>query len=606
MKGKGGYLPIAGYAALGDGRTTALVGSDGSIDFLSLPFVHCPTTFGALLDSRKGGSFVLRPSERFDADRRYLERTNVLETTYTTRSGVVRVTEALTLHNGGLLPWVEIARRIEGLSGAVPMGWCVEPRFEWGQVEPKIGRRRGATVAEGGDLHLGVHSFNAGDARIEEGGIAGSFTVRPGSSALVVVCCTTEEPIPIPTRDEAERRLDGTIEAWRRWLQNSSYDGPWAEQVARSALALKLLVYEPRGSIVAAPTTSLPERIGGDKNYDYRYMWVRDTSFTLEAFMRLGLREQVHESFSCLLRSVRTTAPEIHPFYSVEGEPAHRSDVLEHLDGYRGSGPVLHGNAASRQLQLGSWGDLLETTDLYVESGNALDDDTGRLLAGCVDRLAVAWPDEDSGIWELHDDRHYTCSKMAAWMAFDRAVKLARTGQLPGQHVELWREERDAVERFVEAYAWSDEVQSYVEYPHSTVLDAALLRGARNGWPRVNAERFDATIDAIRERLDAGGGLLYRTTRTMDEEGAFVACSFWLAEAMARRGRPDDAATLFEQLIAYENDVGLLSEEIDPGSGEFLGNFPQGLSHLALINAAGAIQDARAAGASATADAAAR
>jgi GH15 family glucan-1,4-alpha-glucosidase len=607
VKRKGGYLPIAGYAAIGDGRTTALVGADGAIDFLSLPSIHCPTTFGALLDAKKGGSFVLRPSKRFDAERRYLERTNVLETTYTTKSGVVRVTEALTLQNGGLLPWVEVARRVEGLSGDVPMEWRVEPRFDWGRVEPTITRRRGATIAQGEDLHLGIHSFDAGDSLVGEGSIFGSFAARAGSRALLAVCCSTErQPIAIPTRDEVERRLDATTESWRRWLGGWRYDGPWADHVARSALALKLLVYAPRGSIVAAPTTSLPERIGGDRNYDYRYMWVRDTSFSLEALMRLGLPEQVQESFSCLLRSVRTTVPEIHPFYSVEGEPAHRSDVLEHLDGYRGSAPVQHGNAASRQLQLGSWGDLLETTDLYVESGNALDDDTGELLADCVDRLAVVWPDEDSGIWELHDHRHYTCSKIASWMAFDRALKLSDAGELPSVHADRWREERDAIERFVEEKAWSDELQSYVEYPRTKNLDAALLRGARNGWPRVSPERFDSTLEVTRERLDAGGGLLYRTTRTMHEEGAFVACSFWLVEALSRCGRVDDAAKVFEQVVAYENDVGLLSEEIDPASGEFLGNFPQGLSHLALINAAGAIQDARGAGASATADAAAR
>ena len=606
MKRRDGYLPIQGYAALGDGRTTALVGVDGSIDFCSLPSIHCPTTFGALLDAEQGGRFVLHPAGRFESERRYLERTNVLETVYRTSSGVVRVTEALTLQNGGLLPWVEISRRIEGLAGAVPMRWSVEPRFDWALVEPRISRRRGVPVAEGANLELGIHSFDAGEAEIENGRIHGSVEIRDGDSALLVVCCTEQQPIPVPRREDADRRLDDTVAVWRRWLDGWSYDGAWADHVARSALALKLLVYAPLGAVVAAPTTSLPEHLGGAKNYDYRYMWVRDTSFTLEALMRLGLPEQVHESFSCLLRAVRTTAPEIHPFYSVDGHPAHRFEELEHLHGYRGSKPVLHGNAASRQLQLGSWGDLLETTGLYVEAGNALDDDTGSLLAGCIDRLVVTWRDADSGIWELDDHHQYTCSNMASWMAFDRALALAEHGQLPGTHADRWRDERDAVARFVEENAWSEELRSYVEFPGSDALDAALLRGARNGWPRVNAARFDATVDAVRSRLDAGGGLLYRTSRTAGEEGAFVACSFWLAEALARRGRVDEATELFEQLLTYENDVGLLAEQVDPSSGDHLGNFPQGLSHLALINAAGAIQDAHAAGASAREDAAAR
>src|SRR4051794_1765805 len=289
VKRNGGYLPIAGYAAIGDGRTTALIGNDGSIDFLSLPSIHSPTTFGALLDAKKAGRFVLRLSEKFDADRRYADRTNVLETIYTTKSGVARVTEALTLQNGGLLPWVEIARRVEGLSGEVQMEWHIEPRFDWGRVEPRITRRRGTPIAEGGNLELGIHSFGAGEALVGEGAVFGSFTASAGSSALLAVCCTEDQPIPIPSRDEIERRIDETVEVWRRWLAAWRYDGPWPDHVARSALALKLLVYAPRGSIVAAPTTSLPERIGGGKNYDYRYMWVRDTSFTLDALMRLGL-----------------------------------------------------------------------------------------------------------------------------------------------------------------------------------------------------------------------------------------------------------------------------------------------------------------------------
>jgi GH15 family glucan-1,4-alpha-glucosidase len=605
VKRKHGFAPIESYAAIGDGRTTALVALDGSIDFMSLPAMHCPTTFGAMLDPERGGRFVLQPEGRFEAERRYLDRSNVLETTYLTKGGAVRVTEALALQDGGLLPWVELSRRVESLSGEVPMRWSVEPRFDWGRVEPSIVSRRGIPVAAGASLAVSVHSFDAGDPRLASGTVTGGFTARDGSSSLLTVCCTENQPIPIPLRHDAERRLDGTTASWRRWLDAWDYDGPWEEHLARSALALKLLVYAPQGSIVAAPTTSLPERIGGDKNYDYRYMWVRDASFTLEAFMRLGLPEQVHESFSCLLKSVRATAPDIHPFYTVEGEIAHRCDELK-LAGYRASKPVRHGNAALRQLQLGSWGDLLETTDLYVRSGSTLDESTAAMLAGCVDRLCTNWRDEDSGIWELDDLRQYTSSLFGAWMTLERAVGLAADGELPDDHVDRWREERAKVIEFVEAECWSEEAGSYVEAGGEPGLDAALLRGARMGWQHVSPERFGRTVDAIRRDLDAGGGLLHRTTREADREGAFLACSFWLVEALARTDRDDEAAALFEQVLGYENDVGLLSEQIDPSDGSFLGNFPQGLSHLALINSAGALQDARDAGASATARAAAR
>jgi GH15 family glucan-1,4-alpha-glucosidase len=606
MKRKNGYAPIAAYAAIGDGRTTALVAADGSIDFLSLPDMHCPTAFGALLDARRGGRFVLQPEGRFDAERRYVDRTNVLETTYRARDGVVRVTEALLLQNGGLLPWVEVSRRVEGLSGEVPMRWSVEPRFDWGRQAPAISWRRSVPIACGAGITIGVHSWDAGDPQIGEASVSGSFIARAGSRALLALLCTEEQPIPIPLRADAERRLDETVDVWRRWLGSWDYAGPWEDEVARSALALKLLVFSPMGAIAAAPTTSLPERIGGDKNYDYRYMWVRDASFTLEAFMRLGMPEQVQESFTCLLRSVRSTAPDLHPFYALDGTRATRYVEFDHLDGYRGSRPVRYGNQARRQLQLGSWGDLLETSDLYTQSGNAIDDATGELLGDCLDRLCLAWRDEDSGIWELDDRRHYTASKIAVWMAFDRGAKLADAGELPSRHADRWRDERAAAREFVEGRCWSDDAGAYVEFAGADSLDASVLRSVRCDWPRIAPERFDRTLEAVRRQLDAGEGLLYRTSRHVGDEGAFVACSFWLAEALARRGSVDEGAAVFERVLEHANDVGLLSEEVDPSSGELLGNFPQGLSHLALINAAGAIQDARDAGASAREGAAAR
>jgi GH15 family glucan-1,4-alpha-glucosidase len=406
----------------------------------------------------------------------------------------------------------------------------------------------------------------------------------------------------MPTREAVERRLRETADVWRRWLEAWEYDGPWHEEVARSALALKLLVYTPDGAIVAAPTTSLPEKIGGDKNYDYRYMWVRDAAFTLDAFMRLGLPEQVHESFCFLLRVVRKTAPELLPFYALDGTIATRKDELP-LRGYRDSKPVRYGNAAASQLQLGTYGDLIETAALYVEHGNSLGEETAEMLGKCLDRLAVVWEDNDSGIWELDDMRDYTASMLSVWMAFDRALGLVGRGELPSHHAHVWRSARERVRDFIEERCWSEELGSYAEYPGAESLDAAVLRGARMNWPSIAPDRFASTVDAVAERLDAGECLLYRTTRERDQEGAFVACSFWLVDALARLGRVDEAAARFERLLGHANDLGLFSEQVDPGSGELLGNFPQGLSHLAAINAAGAIQDARAAGASATAGA---
>jgi GH15 family glucan-1,4-alpha-glucosidase len=594
VKRKNGYAPIESYAALGDGTTVALVALDGSVDFMSLPEMHCPTAFAALLDAENGGRFVLRPRGRFDADRRYVDRTNVLETTYTTRDGVVRVTDALNMRGGGQLPWRELARRVEGLSGSVELEWCLDVRPDWGRADVGVRRVRDVTVFEGGGLEVGLHVWGVGGSS----DVTGTVTIAGGDRALLALVATHEQPIPIPGREEVERRIDDTIGGWREWLSNWSYDGPWEEHLARSAFALKLMSLEPTGALVAAPTTSLPERVGGDKNYDYRYMWVRDSAFTIDALMRLGLPETVHESFCCLLRAVRTTAPDLRPFYALDGTPAERCEELE-LSGYRGSRPVRYGNAAASQLQLGSWGDLLETTGLYLEHGNALDRETAALLAQCLDRLAVIWPDDDAGIWELDEFHSYTASNISSWMALDRGIELAEAGHLPTDHAETWREERERVRAYVEKQCWSDELGAYVEYAGADTLDAAMLRGARMRWDTISPDRLRKTVDAIRERLDAGGGLLWRRTGNIGQEGAFVACSFWLVEALARRGDVDEAASLFERLLTYENDVGLLAEQIDPSTGAHLGNFPQALSHLALINAGSAIHLAGGAGRSA-------
>ena len=604
MQRSDGFAPIGSYAAIGDGRTVALVAADGSVDFLSLPSIHSPTTFGALLDPDKGGRFTLAPTVDYEASRRYVGRTNVLETTYRTRDGAVRVTEALTLQDGGLLPWVEHARRIEGLEGSVPLEWRVEPRFDWGREAPEIERKADLLVASGAGLQLTVFSWDAGEVMGEEEALGGSFTAVAGQRAMLALVAAHQQPLHAPSRDHVEARLDATMRVWERWLGMWAYDGPWEDEVARSALALKLLVFAPNGGIAAAATTSLPEVIGGEKNYDYRYSWVRDSAFTLDALMRLGLPEQVHESFASLLRSVRETAPDLRPFYDLEGDEPSRAETLDHLRGYRGSRPVRYGNAARSQLQLGSWGDLLETASLYVSSGNVLDGETAEMLAGCIDRVAILWRDEDCGMWELDELRQYTTSNIAVWMAFDRALGLAEQGQIPDDHAPQWREERDRLRDWIEEHCWSEELGAYRGWSGEESLDAGVLRAARMSYPE--RERIGSTVDAIRGRLTAAPGLLYRTTEHVGREGAFVACSFWLVEALARLGRVEEACETMEQILPYANDLGLFSEEIDPESGELLGNFPQGLSHLALINAAGAVQDAAArdAGASATAGAA--
>ena len=586
-----GFAPIGAYGAIGDGRTVGLVALDGSIDFLSLPDLHSPTTFAALLDPERGGRFVLAPEERFEAERRYVERTNVLETTFRTADGAVRVTDALTLQDGGLLPWVEVARRVEGLQGSVRMRWSVEPRFDWGRAGTRIRMRSGTPVAEAGATFVAIHAWDAGDPGVADDRVGSTFETSAGSRALLALAAVEPGPVPFVRRDDVDGRIDGTCAAWRRWLDRLDYGGPWADAVARSALALRLLVHEPNGAIAAAPTTSLPERIGGDRNYDYRYAWVRDSALTLDALIVLGLRALVQESFGWLLRAVAQTEPDLRPFYALDGSVPTRLEELP-LRGYRDSRPVRYGNAAKSQLQLGCWGDLLETADLYVRDGNAFDDATGRRLADALDRLCVIWRDEDSGIWELPDLRHYTISKLASWTAFDRALRLVEKGQLPGDHADRWRAEREAVREFVETRCFSEARGAYTFYAGSQELDASVLRAARMGFADPAGERMAGTIAAVREELSAGGPLLYRYSGQEREEGAFLACSFWLVEALARAGRMDEATATMEELLPLANDLGLYSEEIDPETHELLGNFPQGLTHLSLVTAASAVGNA--------------
>jgi GH15 family glucan-1,4-alpha-glucosidase len=586
-----GYAPIRDYALIGDGRTCALVASDGSIDWLALPRVDSQTVFARLLDAERGGVFELAPEIEFRVERQYVEDSNVLQTTFVTPRGTVRVTDAITLDHGGLLPWFELVRRIDGVSGSVPMRWRIAPRFGVGEEpeEMSIDRIGDAVRATSRGLSLVVYPFEAGEPHHTEDEITASFVAQKGSTGSLVLRATHDEPIPVARRDWAERRLADTADDWKRWLAGSGVQGEWNDVARRSALALRLLTYVPTGAIVAAPTTSLPERIGGDRNYDYRYSWVRDTAYTLDALINLDLLVQVHASFAWLLDAIEETEPDLHVFYDLDGETVSGQEELE-LAGYRGSRPVRRGNAATGQLQLCCYGDLLETAELYVGDGNALDDATAGRLASILDHLTTIWTREDSGIWELPEQRHYTVSKLGVWTALDRALRLVDRGQLPRDRAERWRECAKDVRDFIERECWVESRRCYVMFPGSSKLDASILRISRMGFLDLESERFRSVVDAIREELGAGEGLLYRYSGQQRIEGAFVACSFWLVEALARAGRVDEARETMRRVLAYANDVGLFSEEIDPETGAFLGNFPQGLSHLALINAAAAIR----------------
>ncbi len=578
-----GYARLRDYAALSDGRTVALVARDGRIDWWPLPTMDSPPVFAALLDSEDGGYLTLQPqAPDFRARRRYIEGTNVVETTFETDDGSVRVTDAITVGMSGPLPWAELVRSVEAVSGTVAMRWAIVPGSRFGTVTPWSETRDGRILLYVGDQHLGVHPFDVGESRVEAHTVHGEFTISRGEHALLAVTSTDKTPIFFPPRNAFEGRLERTIKSWQDWSDVVGYTGSWQEPVRRSALALKTLLFSPTGAIAAAPTTSLPERIGGDKNWDYRYMWVRDAAFTVDALINLGMHEEVQSAVTWLLGTITKTAPDIGVFYKLDGRRPADQEFLD-LPGYRNSKPVRSGNSASRQLQLGTFGDLFDTVSRYVEEGHVLDPPNARLLADLADRCCDLWQSKDAGIWELKERQHYTASKIGCWTALDRAVQLHERGQVASAHAHRWAAERDLIKDWVDTHCWSEAKRSYTFYAGTDDLDAATLLAARTGFDR--GERLAGTVDAVRREL-AAGEFVYRYTDAAKSEGAFLACSFWLVTAFATLGRNGEARDLMERCIAAANDVGLFSEQIDPANRELLGNFPQGLTHLALINAA--------------------
>jgi GH15 family glucan-1,4-alpha-glucosidase len=591
-----GYLPIRDYAVIGDGRTCALVARDGSIDWLALPDVDSPTVLGRVLDAEHGGAFELHPEEPFESERRYQDGSNVLETTFRTASGSVRVTDALLMTDvRSLAPMRELLRVVDGLGGSVRLRWSLEPRFDYARGKPRIGTRAGLFFAQQGPDGVALAAWDAGEPEISDRAASGSFELRGGERALLDLAATHGEPAVLPLRADAERRLERTMRFWKEWSARAKYDGPWRDAVVRSALALKLLCFAPSGAIVAAPTASLPEWIGAGRNWDYRYSWVRDSSWTLDALLRLGYHDEAEAYFWWFMHASRLTQPRLQILYRVNGSTKAPEQELDHLHGYRGSRPVRVGNGAARQIQLDVYGEMFEAVWLYAQTTGRVDGDTGKEIAKIADYVCDHWRDEDAGIWEIRSGpAHFTQSKALCWVALDRASKLAERDVIP-DHSERWRHEAEAIRAFVEEHCWDPERRTYIRSPEHRELDACLLTLPLLGYEDPRSERVADLIAAVgRELME--GPLIYRyrgDDGVGGDEGAFLTCSFWLVNVLAEAGRIEEASELMDELIGLGNDVGLYAEEMDPATKDFLGNFPQGLTHLALVNAAISIEDAR-------------
>lgn len=577
-----GYAPIEEYAVLTDGRTCALIALDGGIDWWPVPTLDSFPVCAALLDAESGGRLSVSPIGASDVVRRYVAGTNVLESVFTTVDGSVRVTSALNMASSGRLPWTELALRIEGLTGDVTMEWAFSANTQFDGASCMSAIEQGIPVVRCGTRTVATLFDGESNIAMASHKVSATFAVKPGVKVVLALLASDAEPVFVPSLTDIEGRIDDTKDNWRRWSALIRPTHRWSDAVVRSALVLKSLLAEYTGAIAAAATTSLPERIGGPKNWDYRFSWVRDSSYAINALVNLELSEEVHNAVAWLLGAIGRNGRDLHVLYTLAGGiPADEAKLK--VAGYRGSRPVRTGNRATHQLQLGTYGDVFDAVYRYVKEGNVLDVTSQELLSELAQCCCDEWVNQDSGIWELPAIEHYTISKIGCWVALDRAVKLYEIGQLRDDGVSRWRRERDALREFIERECWSEQKQSYTLYAGTDDLDASVLLSARTGFD-VGA-RLTSTIEAVSREL-RDGPLVYRYTGAQEEEGAFVACTFWLVQALAGNGQRERAIRLMDEAVGLTNDVGILAEQIDPKTRAFLGNVPQALSHLALINAA--------------------
>jgi GH15 family glucan-1,4-alpha-glucosidase len=574
---------IEDYAVLGDLHTAALVSKAGSVDWLCLPRFDSPAVFAALLHNHEAGHWTLAPAGSVTCTaRRYAGHTLVLETDWVTADGAVRVIDympprASTPH---------LVRIAVGLNGEVPMRSTLRLRFDYGHIVPWV-RQDGTQVhaIAGPDL---VRLMSAVPVSCHDWDTFADFTVRQGERIPFVMSWAPGHD-PQMEHVDPEQALSATKEFWTEWAGHASYQpGPHRDAVDRSLLTLKALTYEPTGGIVAAATTSLPEELGGVRNWDYRYCWLRDATYTLQALLAAGYRREAGAWRDWLLRSIAGQPETLQILYSVDGARRLPEVQLPWLPGYEGSSPVRTGNAASGQLQLDVWGETLDALFLARQAGLPADPDAWALQVALMSYLESAWHEPDNGLWEVRGDRqHFTHSKVMAWAAADRMARSVREYGLPGRVLQ-WEALREQIHHDVVTHAFDAERNTFTQAYGSTALDASLLLIPRVGFLPATDPRVLGTIAAVRRELSEGDLVRrYSTTETDDgvkgSEGLFIACSFWLVDALYASGQRRDAIDLFERLLALRNDVGLLSEEWDPTARRQLGNFPQAFSHFALV-----------------------
>jgi GH15 family glucan-1,4-alpha-glucosidase len=588
-------LPIANiedYALIGDSRTAALVSKAGSIDWLCLPQFDSPSVLNRLVDHWHGGHFTITPLRPFAVHRSYQDSTAVLVTEFQTDEGIVRVTDCMPVlseaqKSAQLFPFRSVLRYIQGIEGTVELGIIFRPRPDDGRLIPTVHARGRAGYCI--DLGSRLLQF-ATDLQlsVRRGELEGQVRIGAGKRHALWLAYSEDAPAVYPVLAEAESAIEETIKFWKRWAEPCSYHGPYRQSVLRSALTLKLLSFAPSGAIVAAPTTSLPEVIGGGRNWDYRYCWLRDASYTTQVFFRIGYPTEARAFVRWLMHATALTYPALKVLYDVYGETSLAQVVAEFLEGYRGSPPVRIGNQAHTQFQLDVYGEVLDGLWLHVQAGHELDREMQRRLIRMADLVSAQWTFPDHGIWEIPNGRrHYVHSKVMCWVSLDRAERIVQKLGMRAD-VQRWQQARESIKRTVLDAGYSNDLQSFVQTLGGTDVDATALTFVLTGFIQPDDARAVSTIQAVRTRLGRGD-LMYRYRRNdglAGDEGAFLPCSFWLVEALAMTGCREEAVQLFERLQKLANDVGLYSEEMDPSTGRMLGNFPQALTHLAHIGAA--------------------
>jgi GH15 family glucan-1,4-alpha-glucosidase len=574
---------IEDYALLGDLHTAALVSTTGSVDWLCLPRFDSPAAFAALLDSDEAGHWTLAPAAAGHCTtRRYAGNSVVLETDWVTADGAVRVIDFMPPR----ADTPHLIRIAVGLDGEVAMRSALRLRFDYGREVPWIRRLDGEVHAIAGP-NL-VRLVSPAPLRAERWETLADFTVRKGDRVSFVMSWAPSHEPKMPYAD-AEQALSATADFWAEWSSAAAYQGgPYSDAVDRSLITLKALTYQPTGGIVAAATTSLPEELGGVRNWDYRYCWLRDATYALQALLAAGFRREAGAWRDWLLRAIAGQPEALQILYSVDGARRLPETELPWLAGYEGSRPVRTGNAASGQLQLDVWGETLDALFLARQAGLPADPDAWALQVALMNHLESAWDEPDNGLWEVRGDRqHFTHSKVMAWVAADRMARSVRLHGLPGP-VLRWEQLRDQIHHDVVTHAFDARRNTFTQAYGSTALDASLLLIPRLGFLPPTDPRVLGTIAAVRRELSEGGLVRrYQTSETNDGvkggEGLFIACSFWLVDALGASGQRPDAVGLFERLLRLRNDVGLLSEEWDPAAQRQLGNTPQAFSHFGLV-----------------------